>query len=448
MALSLTAFIDIEESSLMVTNLPSKPIAKPKSRRKFIWLVLVIGLLYSPKYLVRSVNHFRSDPYLGFQKLNGVQVPDGPYVEIEKKLLDSQFKPIDLGQAWPISVDANGNMILYINKEKPPSDFPDVPRTGQYLRSSDGKYINIGEDAAQLTVDGKLVQVTVEKMYDLTFKLNGQKIEPSPIRKSVTEGNMPILFAAANGVFLNVRYHGNEDEITGFTKSGKKMRLNQEVNLSESMAISALRKAGIFEAAKQSVGERSLMTTANGTIYSQSWASSHGLFQDWPANSGRLCVLLDQRFIIVPELKDTKINSEMMVTASGKVGLNSVGNCSYLTRPVIYDHGKVTLLPIPHGSISADLVGLADDGSAILQAKHNTAWLFFKGGKLYPMAELLEKGPSGKLKPFQSYRSEVIKLPEVLAGLRIQNPMLSDGSILCQTADERLVLLQRFQRVI
>jgi hypothetical protein len=431
----------------MAVSFPSGSVAKPKSRRKLLFLAALAVLLYSPKYIVRAVNSLRPDPYLGFMKLNGVQVPNGPYVEIEKDPPKFEYKTIDLGRTWPISADAKGNMILFLDMQNPPSDFPNIPRTGQYLRSVDGKYTGIGDDAAQLTVDGKLAQVAKEKTIGLTLKINGKAIEPSPFRTSVTEGNMPALFAAANGVYWNMHCQDRENEITGFTESGKGISINQTVDLLESLAVSALRKAEIFEASGQFVGERSLMPTANGTIYGQSWAL-RGIYADPLGWTGRLCVLSENRFVLVPELKNVNVNSEMKVTASGKVGLNTVGNCSYLTRPIVYDHGQVTLLPIPQGSISADLVGLADDGSAVLQARHDTAWLYFQGGKLYPLKNLFENGSNGKLTPFGAYRPNQIKLPEALEGLRVQNSMLSDGSILCQSENEHLVLLQKFRRVI
>ncbi len=417
--------------------------AKPKSRRKILVFIFAIALLYSPKYIVRQINHLRPDPYVGFLKLNGVQVPDGPYIKIEKDFPKLDFVPIDLGRAHPISSDMKGNLILFIDKETPPSDFPEISRTGQYLRSSDGKYLDIGDKAAQLTIDGELVQVTD----DQNLLVGGNAIQPSPIRGFYSEENMPALFAAANGAFLNMHFEDPSNKVTGFTSSGKHIRVTEKISPAEPIVVSLLREIGVFESATGSVSQRSLQATANGTIYGQTW-SIRGKYADPFGWTGRLCILSGDHFKIVPELKDININTEMLVTSAGKVGLNIVGNCSFLTRPMVYEHGKITLLPIPEGSISADLIGLANDGSAILQAKHDTAWLFYQNGKLFPLKHLLEDGPFGKLAPFGYGNSNRKLLPEQLTGFRVQNPILSSGDILCQSELEHLVLLRKNKIVI
>jgi hypothetical protein len=377
-------------------------------------------------------------------RLNNVEVPNGPYVAIEKTSPPANFKSVDLGQSWPISSDEHGNLILFINKDVPPADFPTIHRTGQYLRAAGGHYQDIGDDPAQLTVDGKLVQVTPKNMpKSWTVKVNGEEIKPCPIDQAVTDDGTHAMFAASNHIFVNIRY-GDLGSVTGFTEAGQPVPIQREIRRSESFAVSLLRTVGVFESGRAFTDNHAMQATASGTVFTQTWAN-HGLYEDWYNSSGRLSVLSGDHFEFVSELKNTAINTEMAVTPSGKVGLNLIGNCSFLTRPAIYNHGKVTLLPIPEGSISAELLGLADDGSAVLLARHDTALLFYQNGKLYPMTDLLAKSYHGNLAPISAYRAIPKLMPQDLHGLRVKNPMLHDGSILCETADEnpRLILLEK-----
>ncbi len=421
----------------------------PRSRRKLAVLILLIALLYSPKYLIRAYNHVRPDPYLDIFRLNNVEVPKGPYVTIQKAPLPASFNSIDLGKSWPISSDQHGNLILFIDKDAPPADFLDIRRTGQYLRKIGGHYQDIGDDPAQLTVDGKLIQVRPETFpSSWTMKVDGEEIKPCPVNNAVTYEGSYAMFAASNQKFLNIRYEVGWPRVEGFFESGKEMGVRREIDRPESFLITFLRKVGVFENDQEFSDNHSMQSTSDGTVFTQSWAN-HGLYQNWYNRGGRLCVLSGDRFIFVPELKDTHINTETVVTPNGKVGINLIGNCSYLTRPAIYERGKLTLLPIPEGSISADLIGLADDGSAVLRARHDSAMLFYENSKLYRMADLLSKNPLGILEPVAAYLGTLKSVPDKLRGLRIKNPMLPDGSILCQVAgeDSRLVLLQKYHVV-
>ena len=418
------------------------------SRRSFFVLgslVVAFAFLYCTKLFLRHQYAEKSNfEFLGYQSLRGIIVPAGPFVDLEKTAPPVPYKAVSLGLSCPMSADAKGDMILYIGADDPPEDFKDIKRTGQYLRTVGGKYRNIGNDPSQLTVDGKLVQVHGE-MGHRTITVDGREISPDSINAAITWDDRSNLFAASAGKFVNVRFELEGNSIGTFTEDGKHSSFPRMVNCAELLPVTLLRKVGIFETGEQGFSSQSMEANLKGEVYGQSWGD-RGIFMASKYTGGRLCRVANEKVELVAELKDVKINTEMFVSPGGKVGINLYENRSFHTRPAYFESGKLTALPIPKGSFSAELMGIADDGTAVIVARNQQVCVVHIAGKLYPFDLIVPKELKGNLYPHMPFQTGImVDLPNAIGNLRYERPMLADGSILCLTSGKfpRLYLLKK-----
>ncbi|MBS1701842.1 MAG: hypothetical protein JST12_09295 [Armatimonadetes bacterium] len=417
-----------------------------KYGKLIILSALASAVLLGNGYRVIERNRFwkqREKAYFQFTKGIGIEIPHGTSIPASAPESGPSFHAVDLGVSNPVSTNDLGDLILSCDGKTMPSDYNGQPKEGLFIRSPKGDYRYLGLNPAQYSRDGHLVEC-VGEMDSRKLFVDSKEVDNDPVRYLATWVDRSRLFECSGGKYYNIRYDASNDFM--FDSNGSKEVIDRESVIVDSPIIAGLRKLGIFEPASRRIATQSIMMDRNGNIYGEMWGGT-SLYDCDENRSARLCQLTNRGFELVPELAQVQINSEMVMSNGGVLGLNAVKNCSWASRPLVLQNHKLTYLPIPNGYQMAEMVGIRDDGTCLINAKNQNAenhTFLWTGSQYFDLNKLSIQGLNEPIAPWSKYQTTFRTPNDNLVALMLENPLLPNGDILARTVGEHphLVLLK------
>ncbi|MBI1333421.1 MAG: hypothetical protein GC165_11150 [Armatimonadetes bacterium] len=418
-----------------------------KYGKLIILSALASAVLLGNGYRVIERNRFwkqREKAYFQFTKGIGIEIPHGTSIPASAPESGPSFHAVDLGVSNPVSTNDLGDLILSCDGKTMPSDYKGQPKEGLFIRSPKGEYRYLGLNPAQYSRDGHLVEC-VGEMDSRKLLVDGEEVANHPVRRLSTSVDRNRLFESSGGKFYNIRYDASQQDFI-FDSNGSTQTISRKPVSVESPIVAGLRMVGIFEPTDRSIATQSVVMDRKGKVYGEMWGGT-SLYACEESRSARLCQLTETGFELVPELEQVQINSEMVMSNGGVLGLNAVKNCSWASRPLMVRDHQLTYLPIPNGYQMAEMVGIRDDGTCLINARHkdiDSKTFLWTGNQYFDLSQLSIQGLNEPIAPWSKYQTTFRTPNDNLVALMLENPLLPNGDILARTVGEHphLVLLK------